>query len=71
MLPADVARCPGNSTWIVLPTENMSGLRGPINQCAHCLRRTDPPHERQVWMEPVNEYPCPLWIAPQASKEGG
>lgn len=71
MLPADVARCPGNTVWLVLPTESMSGTLSPTSQCTHCLRRTEPAHERQVWMAPMDEFPCRNRIGPQGSKEGG
>ena len=40
-LPADIARCPGYEA----AGEWREG-------CEDCFRRTEPAHERQVWMEP-------------------
>lgn len=68
MLPADVARCSGNTVWLVLPTESHAGTQSPTSQCTDCLRRTEPAHERQVWMLPLDVFPCPHRIA--GSKEG-
>jgi DNA-binding transcriptional ArsR family regulator len=45
-LPADVARCLGTD----------------LPECKTCRRRTDPPHERQVWTGPWE------WRACHASK---
>jgi hypothetical protein len=43
-LPADVARCIGTD----------------LPECTTCRRRTDPPHERQVWTGPweIPGVPC-------------
>ena len=47
-LPADVARCLGTD----------------LPECATCRRRTDPPHERQVWTGPweIPGVPCEMRI---------
>lgn len=45
VLSADTARCAGSHR----------------PECADCLRRLSPPHERQVWMGPwvIEDEPCP------------
>jgi hypothetical protein len=47
-LPADVARCLGTD----------------LPECATCRRRTDPPHDRQVWTGPweLEGVPCEMRI---------
>ena len=47
-LPADVARCLGTD----------------LPECTTCRRRTDPPHERQVWTGPweLEGVPCEMRI---------
>jgi hypothetical protein len=47
-LPADVARCIGTD----------------LPECTTCRRRTDPPHERQVWTGPweLEGVPCEMRI---------
>ena len=47
-LPADVARCIGTD----------------LPECVTCRRRTDPPHERQVWTGPweLEGVPCEMRI---------
>ncbi len=47
-LPADVARCLGTD----------------LSECATCRRRTDPPHDRQVWTGPweLEGVPCEMRI---------
>jgi hypothetical protein len=47
-LPADVARCLGYGA----------------TECNACRRRTDPPHERQVWTGPweLEGVPCEMRI---------
>ena len=47
-LPADVARCLGTD----------------LPECKTCRRRTDPPHERQVWTGPweIPGVPCEMRI---------
>jgi hypothetical protein len=47
-LPADIARCAG----------------AHLPECETCRRRTDPPHERQVWTGPweLPGVPCEMRI---------
>jgi hypothetical protein len=47
-LPADVARCIGTD----------------LPECTTCRRRTEPPHERQVWTGPweLEGVPCEMRI---------
>ena len=47
-LPADIARCLGTD----------------LPECKTCRRRTDPPHERQVWTGPweLEGVPCEMRI---------
>ncbi len=51
-LPADVARCIGTD----------------LPECQTCRRRTDPPHERQVWTGPweLEGVPCEMRIPADA-----
>ena len=53
-LPADVARCLGTD----------------LPECATCRRRTDPPHERQVWTGPweLAGVPCEMRIPADEEK---
>lgn len=53
-LPADVARCIGTD----------------LPECATCRRRTDPPHERQVWTGPweIPGVPCEMRIPNETSR---
>ena len=54
-LPADVARCLGTD----------------LPECATCRRRTDPPHERQVWTGPweLEGVPCEMRIPREQTKQ--
>ena len=47
-LPADISRCIGTD----------------LPECVTCRRRTDPPHERQVWTGPweIPGVPCEMRI---------
>jgi hypothetical protein len=53
-LPADVARCLGTD----------------LPECTTCRRRTDPPHERQVWTGPweLEGVPCEMRIPSDESR---
>jgi hypothetical protein len=53
-LPADVARCIGTD----------------LPECVTCRRRTDPPHERQVWTGPweLEGVPCEQRIPSDESR---
>jgi len=47
MLPADVARCGG----VLVYAEKKCTYTAHIHPtCADCLRRTEPPHDRQVYI---------------------
>jgi hypothetical protein len=48
-LPADIARCNGMKFFA---------------DCVDCLRRTSPPQERQVHMQPPKMIPCNWRIEP-------
>ena len=54
-LPADVARCIG----------------ADLPECVTCRRRTDPPHERQVWTGPweLEGVPCEMRIPSEQTKQ--
>jgi hypothetical protein len=54
-LPADVARCLGTD----------------LPECKTCRRRTDPPHDQQVWTGPweLEGVPCEMRIPTQSAYE--
>lgn len=56
-LSADIARCCGKGH------DSPGGVVIAV-ECIDCRRRTDPPHQRQVWTGPSDESPCPMRIAP-------
>jgi hypothetical protein len=63
-LPAHIARCKGQRVSLYTVTTSGAPWRATelADQCQACRRRTDPPHERQVWTGTPEETPCALRI---------
>jgi hypothetical protein len=63
-LPAHIARCKGQRVAVTAFGYYGTPTRTSMvaDQCHACRRRTDPPHERQVWTGTPEETPCALRI---------